>query len=61
MDVGASICVFIFTSSFLSNGVDLYQFFVAILKRFYDRGFKLNLKKDPEDEDDDEQNKKKKI
>jgi hypothetical protein len=61
MEVGTSICLFIFTSSFLSNSADLYKFCVALIKRFYDRGFKFNLKKDPEDEDDDEPNTRKKI
>ena len=32
-----------------------------MLTRLFDRGFKMNLKKDPEDEEDDEPNTKKKI
>lgn len=61
MDTGKSICFFIFMSAFLSNIADMRLFVISSLKRFYDRGYKVNLKKDPEDEDDDEPNTKKKI
>ena len=61
MDIGNSICVFLFTSSFISNFSDLRLFSTAMLKRLFDRGFKMNLKKDPEDEEDDDPNTKKKI
>jgi len=61
MDTGRGICFFIFMSSFVSNSADLREFVLSIIKRFHDRSFSMNLKKDPEDEDDDEPNTKKKI
>lgn len=61
MDVGRGICFFIFMSSFISNAADLGQFTISSAKRFHDRSFSMNLKKDPEDEDDDEPNTRKKI
>jgi len=33
---------------------------LTIFSRFWDRGLKVNLKKDPEDDDDDKPNSKKK-
>ena len=61
MDQGKKICLFIFLSSFLSNTQDINKFAQAIVVRFYDRKFKMHLKKDPEDEDDDEPNTRQKI
>mmetsp|Transcript_4428 Transcript_4428/g.6507 ORF Transcript_4428/g.6507 Transcript_4428/m.6507 type:complete len:201 (+) Transcript_4428:5370-5972(+) len=61
MDTGNAICVFLFTSSFITNIQDLRMFLQAMLRRLWDRGFKMNLKKDPEDEEDDEPNTKLKI
>lgn len=61
MDVGRGICFFIFMSSFISNAADLGQFIISAFRRFHDRSFSMNLKKDPEDEDDDEPNTRKKI
>lgn len=58
MDYGNKICVFIFMSAFLVNSKDIVKFTHSVVLRFIDRGFKMNLKLDPEDEDDDTPNSK---
>jgi len=61
MDVGKSICLFLFTSSLISNSQDLKNFGKKTMYQLFDRSLKINLKKDPEDDDDDEPNTKKKL
>lgn len=61
MNIGKKICIFIFTSAFLSNLADLRNYAFVITKRFRDRGYKTNMKNDPEDEDDDVPNTRMKI
>lgn len=45
-------------SCFLSLPGDLSDLIRSFFKRIYDRGFKIQVKKDTEDEDDDEVNSK---
>lgn len=58
---GNDICIFLFTSIFITNSEELVGYLNVLLKRCWDRSFKLSLKKDPEDPEDDEPNTKKKI
>ena len=58
MDYGNKICMFIFISSFVVNMRDTTKFIIAIVRRFRDRSYKLNLKHDPEDEGCDKPNTK---
>jgi hypothetical protein len=60
-DVGKSLCVVIFASAISTNIQEIRKLITSSLKRFKDRGFKPNLKKDLEDEDDDTPNTKIKI
>lgn len=61
MNYGNSICIFLFTSAFISSvgPVGIYSLFAFF--RFRDRGFKRQLKLDPEDNDDDLPNSRIKI
>ena len=48
----------LFASAIASNISEINIIAKSGFNRFKDRGFKTNLKKDPEDEDDDEPNTK---
>jgi hypothetical protein len=61
MKVGQFICYSLFISAFLNNIKELLLFLFREAKRLRDRGFKSNLKKDPEDDDDDTPNTKLKV
>lgn len=58
MDCGNYICLIIYMSAFFSSVFDIFEFIIVQFKRWKDRGFKSNLKKDLDDEDDDEPNTK---
>ena len=60
LDIGEKICFYVFLSSLITNILNLLSYFRVFLIRFYDRRFKMNVKKDPEDEEDDEPNTRKK-
>lgn len=59
MNIGIKLCFTIFTSS-ISTNIDVVTMLgKRLMTRCRDRGYKLSIKKDPEDEDDDEVNTKK--
>lgn len=57
-EVGESICTTIFLSAVVTNIPEVQEYIKVEAKRFVDRGFKPNLKKDLEDEVDDQPNSK---
>ena len=61
MDTGQNICLFLFTSIFISNIREFNVYITVLVKRLYDRGFRLGLKVDPDDEYDDQIYTKKKV
>jgi len=61
MNTGKAICFYVFLSPILSNFKDFKDFSVVLSLRFFDRGFKPHVKKDPGDEDDDRVNTRKKL
>jgi hypothetical protein len=61
MNIGVSICVFIFISTFFTNFLDLMVYIKIAIKRFRDRSFVNRMKNDPEDPEDDAPNSKIKI
>ncbi len=61
MDYGNRICISIFMSSIILNANEIREYLKVIVKRFFDRKGKLNLKLDPLDEDCDLPNTFKKI
>ena len=56
MTTGKAICFFVFTSAFVSNIGELWNYMSALCRRVFDRRGRSDLKKDPEDEDDDDPN-----
>ena len=61
MEIGNSICIFIFASSFLNNTTHILRYIITGVRRIQDRRFKSNLKSEPEDPDDDTPNTKIKV
>ena len=61
MDIGNEICLALFTSIFVTNLKDFGDYRSVLMKRWYDRGFKMKIKYDPDDEEDDGVNTKKKV
>ena len=59
MDTGLTICLFLFTSSFVSNLGSWKDYTRVALNRWSDRSFSLRLKQDPDDPDDDSPNTRK--
>jgi hypothetical protein len=57
-NIGKKICIALFASSITTNISEVQKFINVTFKRFRDRGFKPNIKKDLEDEDDDTVNTK---
>jgi len=57
MNTGLSICLFLFTSSFISSFNKIKTYMKAEFKRFIDRTYKPSqLKRDPDEPNDDEPN-----
>ena len=61
MNFGNKICIFLFTSAFISSASPVGIYSIFAFWRFKDRGFKKQMKLDPEDIDDDQPNSKIKI
>lgn len=61
MNYGNTICIFLFTSAFISSASPMGIYSLFAFFRFRDRGFKQQLKLDPEDNDDDMPNSRIKI
>ena len=58
MKMGRSLCFTIMMSTFITNVKEIKSVGQVFLNRWFDRGFKFDIKKDLEDEDDDEPNTK---
>ena len=58
MVIGLKLCFTIWMSSIITNTKEVKRISQVFVNRFKDRGYKFNIKKDPEDSDDDEVNTK---
>ena len=58
MVIGLKLCFTIWMSSIVTNTKEVKRISQVFVNRFKDRGYKFNIKKDPEDSDDDEVNTK---
>ena len=55
-DIGAGICMMVFTSIFLNNFITVYNYIKLSCKRIIDRRCSNQMKLDPEDDENDRPN-----